>query len=183
MSICCKRFHNTEFFIWCFRNLKVLELWATSYMQIVLRWLIKLNFSWILSAFNFLMNICLPLVLLNLSILIWYILSANYFIYLLLILFIIKLRVLSFWSIIIHCCTFRIFGINIIVWMVHIAALRLIDCFIRGLIRKLSLWGISNTLNSIFTSRSLILVSLSLLCSYAIIHCVYIFLYILCISC
>ena len=73
MSICCEGFYNSEFFIWCFWYLKILELWTTSYMQIVLGWLVKLNFSLVLSAFIFFLiirNICLSLVLLILSILI-----------------------------------------------------------------------------------------------------------------
>ena len=127
MSIRCERFHDSKFFIWGFRDLKVLELWTSSYMQIVLWRLIKLNFPLILSTILFFLIIWLFLDLLNLSILIWWILIINSFIDLLYILFINELRILSFWSIIIHCSIFWIF---IVVWVMHVAALRLIDCFI-----------------------------------------------------
>ena len=73
MSISCKRFYNSEFLVWCFWYLKVLELWSAAYMQIVWRWLIKLYFSLILSAVNFfliMLNLYLSLILLILSILI-----------------------------------------------------------------------------------------------------------------
>jgi len=176
MSICCERFYNSKFFIWCFWYLKILELRSTSYMQIVLGWLVKLNFSLILSAFIFFLiirNICLSLVLLILSILIGLILIIYNFSGLLYILFINLLRIFSFRSNIVHGCTFWIF---IVVWMMHVAALRLINSFVWRLVLKLSLGSISNALNSVFTARFLILVSVWLLKLWTIIVCVYIFL-------
>ena len=146
MSISCKRLNDSKFFIRCFWYLKILKLGPTAYIQVVLLWLIELYFSWNLSAFILLLIFLLLLILLYISILIWYVFRCIYFVYLLYILLIIELWVLALWYIIIHGLIFLIlvvFAVSIIVWMVHVAALGLIYCFVWRLVWLLSLRCVS----------------------------------------